>query len=90
MKGAVIAASEFKAKCLRMIDEVAAHGTPLIVTKRGQPVVKVIPVEPKARPFLGGWKDEGCIKGDLIDLGSEDDWTGDEENLRPPKRKKAK
>lgn len=37
----VIKASEFKAKCLKLIDEVALTGEPIVVTKRGRRVVTV-------------------------------------------------
>jgi antitoxin (DNA-binding transcriptional repressor) of toxin-antitoxin stability system len=36
-----IKASEFKAKCLKLIDEVNATGEAIIITKRGKPVVRV-------------------------------------------------
>ena len=90
MKETTIAASEFKSKCLSLIDEVAEKGTSLVITRGGLPAVRLTPVQPKPRPFLGGWKDEVHIKGDLINLGGADDWTGDEANLRPSKKKRAK
>lgn len=40
-----IPAGRFKAQCLRLLDEVAATGETIIVTKRGKPVAKVEPVE---------------------------------------------
>ena len=49
-----IAASEFKAKCLALLDEVAATGMPLIVTKRGKPVVKLVPFGQVELPNLLG------------------------------------
>jgi prevent-host-death family protein len=42
-----IAAGEFKAKCLRLLDEVAERGEHIIVTKRGKPVAKLVPVVDK-------------------------------------------
>ena len=39
-----IAAGEFKAKCLAVMDEVQATGQPVVVTKRGKPVVRLTPV----------------------------------------------
>jgi prevent-host-death family protein len=39
-----IAAGEFKAKCLRIMDEVKETGVSLVVTKRGQPVMRVVPI----------------------------------------------
>ena len=37
-------AGEFKAKCLALLDEVAATGTSIVVTKYGKPVAKVVPL----------------------------------------------
>jgi prevent-host-death family protein len=39
-----IAAGEFKAKCLRIMDEVNETGRAVIVTKRGEPSIKVVPI----------------------------------------------
>jgi prevent-host-death family protein len=47
-----ISASTFKAKCLALLDEVAATGEPLVVTKRGKPVARVLPVE-EPRSLVG-------------------------------------
>ena len=47
-----IAAGEFKARCLRILDEVARSGDELIVTKRGKAVAKVVPVE-EPKPLRG-------------------------------------
>lgn len=41
-----IPASKFKAECLAILDEVAATGTEVVVTKRGKPVARVSAVEP--------------------------------------------
>ncbi|HEY3124846.1 MAG TPA: type II toxin-antitoxin system Phd/YefM family antitoxin [Thermoanaerobaculia bacterium] len=40
-----VPAGEFKARCLALLDEVAETGRPLLVTKRGKPVARVVPVE---------------------------------------------
>ncbi len=39
-----IAAGEFKAKCLHILDEVSRTREPVTVTKRGKPVARVVPV----------------------------------------------
>ena len=44
-----MAAGEFKAQCLAVMDEVAATREPVMITKRGEPVAKLVPVE-KSRP----------------------------------------
>jgi prevent-host-death family protein len=43
MSERTVAASHFKAQCLAMIDEVAAGGEEIVVTKRGRPVARVVP-----------------------------------------------
>jgi prevent-host-death family protein len=47
-----IKASRFKAECLGLLDEVAATGQELVITKHGRPVAKVAPVE-DAPPLRG-------------------------------------
>jgi len=58
-------ASVFKAKCLTVMNDVHATGEPVIVTKRGKPVVKVIPAEPEKDDILGFMADEFEIVGDI-------------------------
>lgn len=40
-----ISATQFKARCLALLDEVAEDGAELVVTKRGRPVAKLVPVD---------------------------------------------
>lgn len=40
-----VPAGEFKARCLALLDEVAETGRPVLVTKRGKPVARLVPVE---------------------------------------------
>jgi prevent-host-death family protein len=50
-----MAAGEFKAKCLAVLDEVAASKREVLITKRGRPVAKVVPLtdaEPVPRAGL--------------------------------------
>ena len=47
-----IQASEFKAKCLALLDEVAETKETLVVTKRGKPVAQIVPAE-EPRSLLG-------------------------------------
>jgi prevent-host-death family protein len=61
-----IKASEFKAKCLALMDEVARTGTPLIITKNGKPVAELVPHRPRGRTARGILKDELFITGDII------------------------
>lgn len=41
-----IAAGKFKDLCLQMLDDVAETRTPVVITKRGRPVAKLVPVTP--------------------------------------------
>ena len=49
-----MAAGEFKARCLAVLDEVATSKRTIVITKRGRPVAKVVPLaEPDAVPRQG-------------------------------------
>ncbi|MDR3741580.1 MAG: type II toxin-antitoxin system prevent-host-death family antitoxin [Terracidiphilus sp.] len=61
-----VPAGEFKAKCLKMIDEVAQKRKPLVITKYGKPVAQVIPMPAKQRDIVGSMKGSGVILGDII------------------------
>jgi len=58
-------ASVFKARCLKVMDRVQATGEPVIVTKRGKPIVKVTRVEPKKDDLFGFMKGRMEIVGDI-------------------------
>ena len=58
-------ASAFKAKCLKVMDDIQATGEPVTVTKRGKPVVKVIPVESEKDDIFGFMAGKAEIVGDI-------------------------
>lgn len=68
--------SQFKALCLRLLDEVKRSGEPLMVTKNGEPLVVVYPAPmQRQRVPFGIAKDTGKIVGDIIEPAScEDTW----------------
>jgi prevent-host-death family protein len=76
-----VTAAEFKAKCLRLMDEVAKRGTPLVITKRGKPIAKLVPVEDKPIDPFGCMAGTVKILGDIISPIDEDEWTGDADNI---------
>ena len=49
-----ISASQFKAKCLALLDDVAETGAEITITKRGKPVARVVPVDDDAVDDLRG------------------------------------
>jgi len=58
-------ASAFKAQCLAIMDDVQATGEPVIVTKRGKPVVKVVAIKPEKDDIFGSMSEEVKIIGDI-------------------------
>jgi prevent-host-death family protein len=60
-----VSASSFKARCLRLLDEVALTGEEIEVTKRGYAVARVVPVEPP--PSLEGSVTYHVTDEELID-----------------------
>jgi prevent-host-death family protein len=61
-----IKASEFKAKCLALMDEVARTGSGVVITKNGKPVADLVPHRPAKRNAFGILKGELFITGDII------------------------
>lgn len=49
-----IPAGQFKARCLALLDEVAETGREIVVTKRGRPVARVLPLDQAPRRSLAG------------------------------------
>jgi prevent-host-death family protein len=58
-------AGEFKARCLAVMKKVQMTGEPVIVTKRGAPVVKVVPVESEKNDIFGFMAGKVKIVGDI-------------------------
>jgi prevent-host-death family protein len=58
-------ASLFKARCLKIMDDVKATGEPVVVTKRGAPVVKVVPIVSEDSDLFGFMAGEVRIVGDV-------------------------
>jgi prevent-host-death family protein len=58
-------AGAFKARCLSVMKEVQATGEPVVITRRGTPVVKVVPVEPEKNDLFGFMAGEARIVGDI-------------------------
>ena len=61
-----IKASEFKARCLALLDEVARTGKPLLVTKNGKPVAELVPHRPPSGDAMGAWKEQVRVTGDIV------------------------
>ncbi len=59
-----MAAAKFKEQCLAILDEVDEEG--LVITKRGRPVAKLIPIRADSAQLIGALRDKLRIKGDIL------------------------
>ncbi len=84
-----ISAAEFKAKCLKLMDEIARTRKPIVITKRGKPVAKLVPAEPAPRkPLFGCMAGTVTFEGDIL-APLDVEWGAEaktEPNLYPRKR----
>jgi prevent-host-death family protein len=76
-----VAAAKFKANCLRLMDEVARERQSIIITKRGKPVAKLVPIEQGSMNLFGRMAGTAKICGDIINPIEDAGWTGDDENI---------
>jgi prevent-host-death family protein len=60
-----IPAGEFKARCLTLMEDVRSTREPLIVTKRGKPVVKLVPADDDQDDFIGRLEGVFRVVGDI-------------------------
>jgi prevent-host-death family protein len=61
-----IAAGEFKAQCLAIMDRVSKSGEPVLVTKHGKPVVKLIPAEKQVDEIFDYMAGKVKIVSDIV------------------------
>ena len=59
-----IKASEFKAKCLKIMEEVAATGEAVLITKNGVPITQLIPAKRRPETLFGALKGSAAINRD--------------------------
>jgi prevent-host-death family protein len=60
-----IAAGEFKSRCLTLMEDVRSTRQPLVITKRGKPVAKLVPVGDEKDNFIGRLEGVIRIVGDI-------------------------
>jgi prevent-host-death family protein len=89
-----IPAAVFKAECLKLMDEVARTGQPVVITKHGKPVAQLAPIPAQSRTLFGYMKNTVKIKGDVI-APIDEEWSAlsDDENhlfAAVPKKSRAR
>lgn len=62
-----IGVTEFKEKCLALLDRLDPEG--LVITKHGKPVARVVPVETDTADLIGRFADRIVIRGDIESTG---------------------
>jgi prevent-host-death family protein len=77
MKEITVPVTEFKAKCLRLLEDVASKGDRVVITKRGRPMARVEPIDAKPK-LRGTWKGRVKILGDIVNF-HDDPWEVDSE-----------
>lgn len=69
-----IPAAKFKSQCLAVMDEVSQSGRPVVITKHGKPVVKLIPAAPAGEEIFGFMAGKAKIVGDIETSVPLSDW----------------
>ncbi len=63
-----VAAAEFKAKCLDLLDRVELTREPIVITKRGRPVAQVVPIpRVKAKSLVGSVTFHGDMVAPILE-----------------------
>jgi prevent-host-death family protein len=69
-----MAAAKFKAQCLAVMDHVSQSGRPVVITKHGKPVVKVVPATESEDEIFGALSGIATITGDIENTVPASDW----------------
>ncbi len=70
-----MAAGEFKAKCLRVMEQVRSTRTPVVITKRGKPIAKLVPADESRSDIFDCLKGKIEILGDIVSpVVPAEDW----------------
>jgi prevent-host-death family protein len=70
-----MAAGQFKARCLKVMDQVCATREPVTITKKGRPVAKLVPADGQPEDIFGCLKGEIEIVGDILSPAAPvEDW----------------
>ncbi len=79
----VITAAEFQARCLSLIDEVASRGSEITISKRGKPIVRLVPYQEPLESTFGVDKGTVRVHGDIVEpLGVE--WEAMQKRAKEP------
>jgi prevent-host-death family protein len=77
-KARSVTVTEFKARCLGIVEAVRADGHEFVITKRGEAVARLVPAGTQVRSPRGSWKGLVEIRGDIVRC----DWSDEFEVTR--------
>jgi prevent-host-death family protein len=69
-----MAAAQFKAQCLAVMDHVSQSGRPVVITKHGKPVVKLVPASEGEDEIFGALAGIARVTGDVENTVPARDW----------------
>jgi prevent-host-death family protein len=69
-----MAVSDFKARCLEMLERVRRRGEEIVLTKHGEPIARVTPIGRGEAPLKGMMRGKMAIKGDIVAVDWTDEW----------------
>jgi prevent-host-death family protein len=67
-------AGQFKSQCLAIMDQVQESGEPVLITKHGKPVAKLVPAQKKGEDIFGFMIGRAKIVGDIMTSTPPEDW----------------
>lgn len=73
-KHAQLAISEFKKHCLALLEEVRKEGRELVITRRGIPIARVLPLSSSGQRLRGSWKGLIETPEDIVHIDWTEDW----------------
>ena len=69
-----MAVSDFKARCLEVLERVRRRGDEIVLTKHGEPIARVTPIRRGDTPLRGMMRGRMAIKGDIVAVDWADEW----------------
>jgi prevent-host-death family protein len=67
-----VPAGEFKARCLQLMEQVRTSRRPIVITKRGKPVARLVPMEEEIPSIFGRMRGTVTIHGDIVEPTGEE------------------
>lgn len=85
VRESVVNATAFKAHCLEMLDAVRDTRVPLVVTKHGKPVARLVPIDAEVGTVFGALRHYFVGTYDDAALIEPEPWPGLDDDVEPPR-----